>query len=152
MVKLAMSKEVDLGEVLNPALEGRPLFEDVSYDSNIASEIFMDEDESFNIGERNTDGPKAPRLNNLKTDNSESLGKKDEKNLNPDIQSHSSSFSTHIIVFAGLIVYLQITIFWTNKTWTHFLTGDVAGLCQKVTSCSNIDLFSWSYNMFQLIL
>ena len=111
VVVLVVGKEVDLGEVLNPALEGRPLFEDVSYDSNIASEIFMDEDESFNIGERNTDGPKAPRLNNLKTDNSESLGKKDEKKLNPDIQSHSSSFSTHIIVFAGLIVYLQITIF-----------------------------------------
>ena len=113
MVELVVGKEeVDLEEVLNPALEGRPLFEDVAYDSNIAFEIFMDEDESFNIEERNEEGPKAPNFNNLKPDNSESLDKKEKgKNLNPDIQSGSSSFSTHIIVFVGLIVYLQIIIF-----------------------------------------
>ena len=112
MVKLVVGEEVDLGEVLNPALEGRPLFEDVAYDSNIAFEIFMDEDESFNIAERNEEGPKAPKFNNLNTDNSESSDNKEKgKNLNPDIHSRSSSFSTHIIMFVGLIVYLEIIIF-----------------------------------------
>ena len=108
MVKLVATKEVDLGEVLNPVLEGRPLFEDVAYDSNIAFEIFMDEDESFNIAERNKEGPKAPKFSILKTDDSESSDKKDEKNLNPDIHSRSSSFSTHIVLFVGLIVCLKI--------------------------------------------
>ena len=84
------------------------LFEDVAYDSNIAFEIFMDEDESFNIAERNKEGPRAPKFSILKTDDSESSDKKDEKNLNPDIHSRSSSFSTHILLFVGLIVCLKI--------------------------------------------
>ena len=112
-VRLVVGKEVDLGEVFNPALEGgRPLFEDVAYDSDIAFEIFMDEDESFNIGERNKEGPKAPKFNNLMTESSdgkdESSDQKDGRNLNPDIHSRSSSFPTHTTALVGLaVVYLE---------------------------------------------
>ena len=109
IAKLSVGKDVDLGEVLNISQEEeRPLFEDVAYDSNIAFEIFMDEDESFNIAERNKEGPKAPKFSILKTDDSESSDKKDEKNLNPDIHSRSSSLSTHTMAFVGLaVVYLE---------------------------------------------
>ena len=111
MASLVVGKEVDLGEVLNPALEGRPLFEDIAYDSNVAFDIFMDEDESFNLAERNEDGPKAPNFNNLMPGNLDNSDKKDGKDLYLDLHSHSSSFSTHIIVFVGLIVYLESIIF-----------------------------------------
>ena len=120
MVRLVVGKEVDLGEVFKPGLEGgRPLFEDVAYDSDIAFEIFMDEDESFNIAERNKDGPKAPKFNNIMTESSdkkdessESSDEKEGRDWNPDTPSRTSSFSTQMIVLVGLTVfYLDIVIF-----------------------------------------
>ena len=108
MVKLAVSKEVDLGEVLNQEGVGRPLFEDVAYDSSMAFEIFMDEDESFNIADRNEDGPKAPKFNNLETGGSVD---QHEENLNPDLRSHSSASSTQITVCVVFFVYLENTLF-----------------------------------------
>ena len=108
MVKLAVNKEVDLGEVLDKEGVGRPLFEDVAYDSSMAFEIFMDEDESFNIADRNEDGPKAPKFNNLQTDDSDH---KDGENLNPDLHSHSSASSTQITVCVVFFVYLENTFF-----------------------------------------
>ena len=111
MASLVVGKEVDLGEVLNPALGGRPLFEDIAYDANVAFDIFLDNDESFNLAERNEDGPKAPKFNNLMAGNLENSDKKNGTNLNPDLYSCSSSFSTHIIVFAALIICLESIIF-----------------------------------------
>merc|ERR1711971_190062 len=103
MVKLAMSKELDLGEVLDQDGVGRPLFEDVAYDSSLAFEIFLDEDESFNIADRNEDGPKAPKFNISKT--AGGSDDKDGENLNPDLSSHSSVSSTQITVFVVFIAY-----------------------------------------------
>ena len=108
MVRLAMSKELDLGEVLDQEGVGRPLFQDVAYDSSMAFEIFMDEDESFNIADRNEDGPKAPKYNNPKTGGS---GDKHGENLNPDIRSHSGASSTQITIFVVFIAYMEYILF-----------------------------------------
>jgi len=64
--RLVLCDKVDLDEVFKEEGESRPLFEDVVYDRSIAFEIFMEEDESFNIEDRSRDGPKAPTFDKLK--------------------------------------------------------------------------------------
>ena len=113
IAKLSVGKAVDLGEVLNISQEEeRPLFEDVAYDSSIAFEIFMDQDESLNVGERNQDGPKAPTLHTPKPDDVlDDIDSSNNEEDFPDLHSHSRASSTYIAVFVGLIVYLANIIF-----------------------------------------
>ena len=97
-VRVVLCDKVDLDEVFKEEGESRPLFEDVVYDQSIAFEIFMDEDESFNIEDRSGDGPKAPTFDKLKPETTVSA----VTDLSSNSGSKAVARSTAVVLFVYL--------------------------------------------------
>ena len=97
-VRVVLCDKVDLDEVFKEEGESRPLFEDVVYDQSIAFEIFMDEDESFNIEDRSREGPKAPTFDKLKPETTVSA----ETHLSSNSGSKAVARSTAVMLFVYL--------------------------------------------------
>ena len=96
-VRVVLCDKVDLDEVFKEEGLSRPLFEDVVYDQSIAFEIFMDEDESFNIEDR-SEGPKAPTFDKLKPETTVSA----VTDLSSNSGSKAVARSTAVVLFASL--------------------------------------------------
>ena len=97
-VRVVLCGKVDLDEVFKEEGESRPLFEDVVYDQSIAFEIFMDEDESFNIEDRSREGPKAPTFDKLKPETTVSA----VTDLSSNSGSKAVARSTAVVLFVYL--------------------------------------------------
>ena len=104
--RLVLCDKVDLDEVFKEEGESRPLFEDVVYDRSIAFEIFMDEDESFNIEDRSRDGPKAPTFDKLKPETTISA----ITDLSSNSGSTARSTSNVLFVFLTNVIFIFLHV------------------------------------------